>query len=289
MGWQWPSGDSGKGLSIRKAGLIPAGGFTLIELLVVIAIIVILVALLLPALSAASESARSARCLGNARQMGLAVTQYTDDNHAYPIYSFDLHGETVPYPFWPDQLRPYTKSDWTNGLYQCPSYKGVTQAGSSLGDPLGSYGYNANGVQFSLSNLGLGGYLMDPNDETSVTAIKESAVLSPSEMVELGDANLMWLSGATLNLLYGVTGPTSYTGYSRLDISSWYRTQNSGFFAKPAIVAATQKRHRGQFNVQYVDGHAAAIPAAILFGKGDDQLRRWNNDHQPHLNILLTL
>ncbi|MGE3309861.1 MAG: type II secretion system protein [Limisphaerales bacterium] len=54
--------------------------FTLIELLVVIAIVAILASLLVPSLVRAGESARSTRCLGNLRQLGMAVQLYWDDH-----------------------------------------------------------------------------------------------------------------------------------------------------------------------------------------------------------------
>ena len=54
-------------------------GFTLIELLVVIAILSLLIAILLPVLNQAKHHARRAACIGNLRQIGVAIHMYAED------------------------------------------------------------------------------------------------------------------------------------------------------------------------------------------------------------------
>jgi len=98
-------------------------GFTLIELLVVVAIIAILAAMLLPALSKAREKARQSVCMGNLKQIGIAVYMYLDEyNETFPPGGNVSHQPEA----WTKMLEPYigkTERDIVsdNKIFWCPS------------------------------------------------------------------------------------------------------------------------------------------------------------------------
>jgi len=96
-------------------------GFTLIELLVVIAIIAILASILFPVFGRARENARKTACLSNLKQLGLAVTQYTQDyDEKFPNAGANWAAETdrAYYKTPKNVLMPYIKS---SQIWKCPS------------------------------------------------------------------------------------------------------------------------------------------------------------------------
>ena len=101
--------------------------FTLIELLVVIAIIAILAAMLLPALSRAKAAAVQTKCLGNLKQLNLAMVLYCADNREKTPARDSVPGQDIWW--WYKELiksyaglkRPAGSNDY---VFQCPKDRG---------------------------------------------------------------------------------------------------------------------------------------------------------------------
>ena len=271
-----------------------APGFTLIELLVVIAIIAILAGLLLPAGSSVKSAGTQTLCKSNLKQIGLGLVMHVHDHETYPIYHFDP-SVSLTTMYWEESLASYTNARWTNRLYRCPDYDGLTIMGTDEGVTLGSYGYNANGVKWTPSHLGLGGPLAkaDLNEvahhlvPSNRLRLKASEVKSPSEMIALGDAHLVLSTAESIEDIYGQkVNRNTHNGWGLLDISHRNFWQRSIWPPSAGVVQATRKRHRGRYSVNFCDGHIEDLDRSRLFASDQSSLRRWNNDNLPHPELL---
>jgi prepilin-type N-terminal cleavage/methylation domain-containing protein/prepilin-type processing-associated H-X9-DG protein len=261
-------------------------GFTLVELLVVIAIIAILASLLLPALSRAKGAAHLAKCKSNERQMGVAVALHLVDYGIYPM-DYDYNSGQDSPGTWVGRLKPYTSCDWNQGIFDCPGFVNQLEKTVSLGmseergielmeqSHVSEYAWNRMGVvhtQGRPGQYGLGG--VDTSVQTAVPwggwyqePIPESRVAVPSDLVTVGDAFALGYYGGSPWL-------TFMRGY-----------QIGTDAAKLARLSA-RKRHTGVFNALYADGHVAHMKPSKFFGQTDDDIRKFNNDHLPHRDLI---
>ena len=120
---------------MRFAASRQSEAFTLVELLVVIAMISILAAMMLPALSLAKEKAHTIHCLANLKQIGVALTIYSDDyqQRLIPAEYNPRKGATSE-EGWPTILynQRYLPAPTTTGYYKLASGSSLFRCPSGL-------------------------------------------------------------------------------------------------------------------------------------------------------------
>ncbi|MDO8588538.1 MAG: prepilin-type N-terminal cleavage/methylation domain-containing protein [Armatimonadota bacterium] len=220
---------------------IPRAGFTLIELLVVVAIIAILAAILFPIFAKAKEAAKRAACLGNLRQIGMAIKMYQDENNgAFPAKVFPDIADEWLFCRWVRMTIPYAKS---RNIYNCPGAMRPQKAG----DPPMRMAYSYNE------------YIYRAEQGFSST---ESAIAKPKFTLLLADGRINKLvhdwndGGFTPDA--GLPPPQNIpSGMSRV---KWADTENTSY---------PQIRHGGS-NILFCDLHASYFKSgdykAVYYG-----------------------
>ena len=230
----------------------------------------ILAALLLPALNRAKFAAKNSYCKNNARQLGLAMQMYTGDWGAYP-YTANGNASTT----WFSAMQEYYASNYN--IMQCPTFKGEYPPERAIiylsgvayhRDPQNggvagvSYGYNGFGIGSAFlsswyDNLGLG---LQVNPGQLMPAVKVSQVKNPTDMIAFADSM-----------------PQPHYPHIYAFLLSMSRD------TKPS-----DERHNGGSNVAFADGHVVNVLNSRLVEDTDPNRRRWNVDHEPHNEIILT-
>jgi prepilin-type processing-associated H-X9-DG protein len=243
--------------------------------------IAVLTAILFPVFAQAREKARQTVCLSNARQIGLAILQYVQDNNDTFPNGIRQDGSKFYWPGegWAGQCRPYLPS---LGVFHCPSDRTPMVPDGQVV----SYGYNIN----------LAGMFTRPPS----AGVESVALTSPAHSVLLFE-----VSGVAVNLRVAregampgaVLGPDLSAASNGLDnrlyassddvttTANRYSTGELGG-RRPLNPLQTQfipafGRHAGGSNFLLADGHAIWLPGSAVSSGVDAPASDCEQDNVP--------
>ncbi len=245
--------------------------FTLIELLVVIAIIAILAAILFPVFAQARAKARQAACLSNTKQIGTALTMYSQDYDEmmvrgwYGPNGFQTSFNDVGNPNnnrykWMDAIEPLVKNQQ---LFMCPdSPNGIANGVGATGKYVPSRMLGTNGVA-------------NPNDNFYGSYAINSAYWGDGDISRRGVSNEVSLSAVAdpAGTIWAMDGNGSYqVSWENLnsDPVTIQRAGNVSYICWDGRTIADKQegamvgRHQDRSTVIYCDGHAKSVALTNL-------------------------
>lgn len=102
-------------------------GFTLLELLVVVLVIAIVAGLLFESFKSLEDRAARTRCVGNLRNLHIALDAYTRDQNHWPQCPFEI-GHPQFDSWW---LKEMSRYNLGLASWQCPTYQKLQQKGEA--------------------------------------------------------------------------------------------------------------------------------------------------------------
>jgi prepilin-type N-terminal cleavage/methylation domain-containing protein/prepilin-type processing-associated H-X9-DG protein len=222
-----------------------SAAFTLVELLVVIGIVAILAGLLLPALARSKQNALNVKCIGNLKQIAIAIVLYNNDFQALPYgvltgfkqwdYLLNSYAGPSPGTNWPQTRSP---------IFACPAAQ-VRTADHQL-----NYSANPN--------------VLKDGDYSST--IKQEIVPRPSEVLVAADAIQFASFGDSHAVFWGVRNADGREiSFNDGSVSNRGRLLQQGTDADREYSTVDPAgsnfrfRHLGRINGLFVDSHAASL------------------------------